>query len=57
VGERELARVGRACDWTKQGKKRRESARIADFVFPFSKGEIVIVFIYFNRIFLELQKL
>jgi hypothetical protein len=39
-----------------EGGKKEESARAAIFVFLFQKSEIVVVFVYFNRIFVELQK-
>jgi hypothetical protein len=39
-----------------KGGKKEESARAAVFVFLFQKCGIVVVFVYFNRIFVELQK-
>jgi hypothetical protein len=40
------------------GREEGQQARVGEilFFFFFSKGEIVIVFLYFSRIFVELQK-
>jgi hypothetical protein len=39
-----------------RGEEKGKSARVADFVFLFQKCEIVIVFVYFSKIFVKLQK-
>jgi hypothetical protein len=53
--QRESGRVCGLCVWLGR-TKRREAACVANFVFLFKKCEIVIVFVYFSKIFKNLQK-
>jgi hypothetical protein len=41
--ERDHAWLGCTSGWAERGKKRREAARVADFVFLFQKYEIVTI--------------
>jgi hypothetical protein len=42
--------------WAESGEKRGSRLALLRFCFSFSKCEIVLVFVYFNGIFVKLQK-